>query len=445
MSDFALSFTTSLLNILPAGFSLPQLTLLLIICCLLSFFLIIFFALRIYSKNRLLLDTRQSLAIAKKEALTTEKQNNIIKIKNTELLTLLKAERRHNIEKLKLLDEAKDALSLQFATVGQQIFDEKNARFDELSEKRLTAILQPLNQQLNAFKKEINDLYHNDSRERVSLKHEIIELRALNQQINQEAINLTRALKGDKKLQGNWGELVLERILEQSGLRAGQEYIVQTGFRNSNNRLMKPDIIINLPGGKNIIIDSKVSLNNWERYVSDEDAARQEDYLNSLIKDIRNHITTLSDKNYPELVGVHSLDFILMFMPMESVFATVCQHDETLIDTALTHNIIIVTPTTLLATLRTVENIWHREQQGRNGREIAKQAGIMYDKFRAMLEEFEKLGKQLSTCQTTYDTIMARLARNRGNLVTSARRLKDLGVQSKKELPKSLTDITDGK
>ena len=436
MSELLHAFTSFLQSILPPDFPLVLLLFLLLLICLIETVVIAFFFYH-YSVSK------KKSSLAEKQLQRVLEQKNKQEIQTAQLTTLLNAERKHNSEKIRLLEETKEELSLQFTNIAQRIFDEKTAKFDEISGERIGAILQPLNHQLHEFKKEINQIYHNDSRERVSLKHEILQLRELNQQVNQEAINLTKALKSDTKIQGNWGELVLERVLEQSGLRPGHEYETQGGFRDNENRLMKPDVILHLPGGKDIIIDSKVSLIHWEKYVNTEEESEKELHLNELVKAIRNHISGLSQKNYPELKGVHSLDFILMFMPIEAAFSTTCQRDEKLIGDALAKNIIIVTPTTLLATLRTVENIWHYEHQSKNGLEIARRAGIMYDKFRSFVEELEKMGKQLTTCHATYDNVMAKLTRNRGNLVASAEQLKDLGVQAKKELPKSITDISD--
>ena len=296
---------------------------------------------------------------------------------------------------------------------------------------------------MTALKQEINEVYRNDSRERISLKNEIVQLRDLNQQVNKEAINLTKALKSDTKVQGNWGELVLERVLERSGLRRGLEYETQGGFRDTGNRLLKPDVIVHLPEEKDIIIDSKVSLVSWEKYVNSDNESERALHLAGMIKAIREHIATLSQKNYPELTGIHSLDFVLMFMPIEAAFSTAFEQDDALFSEALTKNIIIVTPTTLLATLRTIENIWQFEHQSKNSQEIARRAGIMYDKFRGFMEEMEKIGKQLATCHSTYDGALLKLTRGRGNLVAQAEQLKELGVQVKKDIPKSITDLTE--
>ena len=443
MNEFAQAFVSFLQILLSQTFSLPVLILLLSSATTLLLFACIVVFLKYNEAKTQLRTTEKKLAIAEQNSAEGLVNLNNQAIREAKLVTLLTNERKHATEKLQLLEDAREELRLQFAGLAQQIFDEKSARFSELNREKLDAILQPFNKQLTSLKQEINEVYRNDSRERLSLKHEIVQLRDLNQQVNQEAINLTKALKSDTKIQGNWGELVLERVLEWSGLRRGVEYETQGGFRDHSNRLLKPDVLIHLPEGKDIIIDSKVSLVSWEKYVNSENEDQRSLHLAGLIKAIREHITTLSKKNYPGLTGIHSLDFVLMFMPIEAAFSTAFQQDENLFSEALTQNIIVVTPTTLLATLRTIENIWQFEHQSKNSLEIARRAGIMYDKFRGFVEEMEKIGKQLATCHSTYDGALLKLTRGRGNLVAQAEQLKDLGVQVKKELPKSITDLAE--
>jgi DNA recombination protein RmuC len=436
MNEFSLAITAALTKILPATFTLPTLLLFFAIGFILMLFLAFTeFFLLIWQERRVR-ETALKLASA-------EKHNALHGIRAAKLITLLRNERKNAAEKLQLLEDAREELSLRFTNLAQQIFDEKSARFSEFNKEKLEAILQPFNLQLTAFKQEINEIYRTDNRERLSLKNEILQLRDLNQQINREAMNLTRALKSDTKVQGNWGELVLNRVLEKSGLRLGREYHTQGGFRDDGNRLFKPDVIIHLPEGRDIIVDSKVSLISWERYVTCDDESERAGHLVQLVKAVRDHITILGSKNYPGLSGIHSLDFVLMFMPIESAFSAVFQADDSILGDALQANVVIVTPTTLLATLRTIENIWQYEQQSKNSLEIARRAGLMYEKFRSFAEDMEKIGKQLATCHTTYHTAFTKLTHGRGNLVAHAEQLRDLGVQIKKELPKSMTDIAD--
>jgi len=432
MTEIAAAFVAALLPLLPQGITLPSL-LLILACGYLPMGLTLLLGIVA------LATTRRRL----REAEEASRHGKEQEIRAAELAILLDSERRHAAEKLQFLEDAREELSLRFAGLAQQIFDEKSARFGEQNKERLEAILEPFNHQLIALKQEINEIYRNDSRERLSLKAEILQLRDLNQQINQEAINLTRALKNDTKVQGNWGELILGRVLERSGLRHGHEYETQGGFRDPHNRLMKPDVIIHLPEGRDIIVDSKVSLISWERYVNCEEERERAGHLGRLVQAVRDHLATLGRKSYQDLNGVRSLDFVLMFMPIEAAFAAVLQHDDTLCTEALANNVIIVTPTTLLATLRTIENLWHFDHQNRNSLEIARRAGLMYDKFRSYVEEMERIGRQLATCQATYDGAFLKLTRGRGNLVAQSEQLKELGVQIKKEMPKGVLDISE--
>jgi DNA recombination protein RmuC len=359
------------------------------------------------------------------------------------LVTLLKTERKSSAEKLTLLEDARESLRLQFQSLAQQIFEEKSKKFGHENKERVSALLHPLQDQLRSFQKRIDDIQVNDIRERASLKEEILHLRQLNQQINKEATNLTRALRGDKKMQGNWGELVLERLLEKSGLRKGEEYTVQTGYRNSDNQLRKPDVIIHLPDGKDIIIDSKVSLSAWERYVNCDDALQKNQLLREHIHNIRRHIKDLAHKNYSAINALASLDFVLMFIPIDSSYIAAYEHDDKLFIDAYEQRVIIVTPTTLLATLKTVENVWRYEHQNRNAKEIAERAGAIYDKLRGFLEEMEKIGKQLGICTSTYESAMNKLTKGRGNILSQAGRLTELGITVKKKIPKSITALSD--
>lgn len=443
MNDLAIALTNALQGLLPEKLPTPFLVLLLFTFSLLLLTICSLLLLKLAGLRSRQDETFQKLATSEKNALELLELNNNQAIREARLTTRLENERTHAAEKLQLLEDAREELRLQFSDLARQIFDEKSSKFSELNREKLESILQPFNTQLTALKQEINEIYRHDSRERLSLKNEIVQLRDLNLQVNQEAVNLTKALKGDTRIQGNWGELVLEKVLERSGLRRDIEYQTQGGFRDSSNRLLKPDVLIRLPEGKDIIIDSKVSLISWEKYVNSEDDDQRSHHLTGLIKAIRDHIAGLSAKNYPGLAGIHCLDFVLMFMPIEAAFSTALQKDDSILAEALAKNIIIVTPTTLLATLRTVENIWHFEHQSKNSQEIARRAAIMYDKFRGFVEEMEKIGKQLASCHNTYDSALLKLTQGRGNLVAQAEQLKELGIQVKKDIPNSITNLTE--
>ncbi len=391
----------------------------------------------------LLVHVRGQRRRAERELLLAQRRCREQEIRAAKLITLLKNDRKHGAEKLRLLEDARDEISLRFARLAQQTLEEKSILLSDLNRDRIGAMLEPLHRQLALFKQELNELAREDSRERQSLKSEILQLRDLNQLLNREAQNLTRALKSDNKLQGNWGELVLSRVLERSGLRLGHEYHTQESYRDDSHRLQRPDVVIHLPEGREVIVDAKVSLVAWERLVNCEEESERAEQLRLLTRAIRDHVAGLGGKNYPRLAGLTSLDFVLMFLPIEAAFASVVQADENLLADALAAGVIIVTPTTLLATLKTIENLWKYERQNRNAIEIARRAGQMHDKFCLFALELEKLGKQLASCQATYDLTMARLTQGRGNLVSQAEQLRELGVQTKRELPRTMSDASE--
>lgn len=359
---------------------------------------------------------------------------------NATLEERLFLEQQHAQEKHELLEKTSRDVQLQFKDLAQQIFEEKSRTFSRQNFEKLDIVLRPFADQISSFRERVDTIFTEETKERASLKQEILLLRELNQQINEEAANLSRAISGNRKLQGTWGELVLEKLLEQSGLRKHHEYEAQTGHRDQENKLFKPDIIIHLPGEKDIVIDSKVSLSAWSRYVATEDEKQRTQEMANHLKALRNHLKILDSKDYSSLKGLRSLDFVLMFVPIDSAFMTAIQQDEKLINEMYSRRVIIVTPTTLLATLRIIEHIWQLERQNRNALEIAHRASLLYDKFRGFLEDMEKLGKQLNSCQDSYDNAMNKMSRGRGNLVSQASIFPELGVKIKKEIAKGLTD-----
>ncbi|CAA9892187.1 DNA recombination protein RmuC homolog [Candidatus Methylobacter favarea] len=362
------------------------------------------------------------------------------KTQNVELQTRMDEQAKNAAEKLKLLQDSEARLTIQFENLAGKIFDERSKQFTEHNKTSLDHIVTPLREQLGEFKQRIETVYDNENKDRISLREEIVSLRRDTAQMNQEALNLTRALKGDKKTQGNWGEMILEKVLEKSGLRKGIEYETQGAFRDEDNRLFKPDIIIRLPENKDVIIDSKVSLLAYERYCSSEDDLERITALRQHTDAVREHIKSLSGKDYFGLKGLRSLDFVLLFIPIEAAFIAAFQADEHLFSDAFEYKIVVVTPTTLLATLRTVENIWRYERRNENARAIADKAGVVYDKIRGFVDELDKLGKQLSTVNNTYDGVMNKLTGGHGNLIRHASSFVDLGVKVKKTFPKSITE-----
>jgi DNA recombination protein RmuC len=362
------------------------------------------------------------------------------KTKNAELQTRSAEQEKSAYEKLKLLQDAEIQLKTQFENLAGKIFEDRSKQFAEQNKTSLDHIVTPLREQLGEFKQRIETVYDNENKDRITLREEIVSLRRDTAKMNQEALNLTRALKGDKKTQGNWGEMILEKVLERSGLRKGIEYETQGAFRDEDNRLFKPDVIVHLPDNKDVIIDSKVSLLAYEHYCSTDDDQERIIAIRQHTAVVRDHIKSLSDKDYSGLHGIKSLDFVLLFMPIEAAFVAAFQADERLFTDAFEHKIIVVTPTTLLATLRTIENIWRYERQNENARAIAEKAGIVYDKIRGFVEELDKLGKQLSTVHTTYDGVMNKLTQGNGNLIRQASSFVDLGVKVKKTFPKNISD-----
>ncbi|WP_223793712.1 DNA recombination protein RmuC [Marinobacter sp. F4216] len=355
----------------------------------------------------------------------------------------LDKERRATTEKLELLERNRDALKQEFENLANKIFEQKSERFSQQTRTSLDTLLNPFRDQLQDFRKRVEDVYTTETRDRQALRSEIKSLQELNRQITEEASNLTKALKGDKKIQGNWGELILERVLEKSGLRKGEEYETQGSYRDGDNQLLRPDVVVHLPDDRNLIIDSKVSLLAYQKWVNETEEDVRALALKEHVDAVRNHIRTLSEKDYSQLNGLRSPDFVLLFMPIEPAFVAAFQQDENLFAEAFERKIIVVTPTTLLATLRTIENIWRYERQSQNARRIADRAGAVYDKLRVFVEAMEKLGSQLQTAQGTYDSAMNTLTRGKGNLISQANRFVELGVRVKKELPKSVTERSD--
>lgn len=403
-----------------------------------------------YGDKRIIQQLSISLAVAEEklkhlqntdvELKHYQQQLTAAKTKNVELQTRIAEQEKSTYEKLKLLQDAETQLKTQFENLAGKIFEDRSKQFVEQNKTSLDHIMTPLREQLGEFKQRIESVYDNENKDRISLREEIVSLRRDTAKMNQEALNLTKALKGDKKTQGNWGEMILEKVLERSGLRKGIEYNTQGAFRDEDNRLFKPDVIVHLPDSKDIIIDSKVSLLAYERFCSTEDDQERTAAIKQHTGAVREHVKSLSNKDYASLHGIKSLDFVLLFMPIEAAFVAAFQADEHLFTDAFEHKIIVVTPTTLLATLRTIENIWRYERQNENARAIAEKAGIVYDKIRGFVEELDKLGKQLSTVNSTYDSVMNKLTQGNGNLIRQASSFVDLGVKIKKTFPKSISD-----
>lgn len=382
----------------------------------------------------------QHLKNAETDLKALQQQLTEAKTLNTELQTRLAAQENSHAEKMQLLQQTEQQLKLQFELLAGKIFDERSKQFTEHNKTSLDHIVSPLREQLGEFKRRLETIYDNENKDRISLREEIVSLRRDTAKLNQEALNLTNALKGDKKTQGNWGELVLERVLEKSGLRKGIEYEIQKAFRDEDHNLFRPDVIVRLPDNKDIIIDSKVSLLAYERYCTLDEEQERLTALKQHIEAVRSHLKNLGSKDYSQLRGLKSLDFILLFMPIEAAFMAAFQADERLFTDAFDHKIIVVTPTTLLATLRTIENIWRYERQNENARVLADKAAIIYNKIRGFVDDLDKLGKQLATVNNTYAGVMNKLTLGQGNLVRQASSFAELGVKIGKTLSKNIVD-----
>ncbi len=359
----------------------------------------------------------------------------------TQLKTTLDLERTQTMEKLALLESARERMTIEFRNIANEIFENKQKIFSERSREQLDGLLKPLNEKIRDFEKKVEETYDKESKERFSLTREVKNLQLLNARISEDAINLTKALKGQSKVQGNWGEIILERVLEKSGLEKGREYEIQVSLKDEDGRRFQPDVIVHLPEGKDVIIDSKVSLTAYERYCSadNEDAGARE--LASHIQSLRNHLKQLGEKDYQNLKSVRSLDFVLLFVPIEAAFSLAIQHDNALFGEAFDKNIIMVAPSTLLATLRTIHNIWRYEQQNRNAQEIALTAGRLYDKFVGFVADLEEIGSRIDASQKAYDKARNKLVSGRGNLIARTESMRTLGAKVSKGLPSRLTDM----
>ena len=354
-------------------------------------------------------------------------------------------EKNKNLEE-KLETQKKDFISMrdkltdQFKVLANEIFEDKSKKFAEKSKVDMDRILNPFQTKLKEFKDQIDKTYKDESRERISLTGEIKQLVKLNESMSREAKNLTAALKGDSKAQGNWGELILEKILERSGLTKGVEFTSQESFQTGDGRRQQPDVILNLPDEKHMIIDSKVSLVAYERYMSEESKEQKEVYLKSHVNSVRTHLKQLSDKDYQSLYQINSPDFVLMFMPVEPAFGLAVQNDELLFYDALDRKIVIVNPSTLLATLQIISNIWKQERQNKNAMEIARQGGALYDKFVSYIGDMKKIGEQLDKTKDIYSDAFKKLRTGKGNLVGRVENLRSLGVKNKKHLDSNLLE-----
>ena len=371
-----------------------------------------------------------------------EESNFPAKIASLE--TALENEKQNLAEKVALLEQAEKNMTAAFENLANRIIEEKSKKFTEQNKLNIGEVLNPLREQLGDFKKKVEDVYDKETRDRLSLYHEIKNLKTLNEQMSQDAINLTRALKGESKKRGNWGEVILERVLEESGLKNGREYETQGSFRDENNKLYYPDVVVHLPDQKDVVIDSKVSLIAYERYCSVDDETEKKQALDEHLASIRKHVNDLQGKNYDKLIGVNTLDMVLLFVPIEPALMLAFEQDENLFRDAFKNRIYLVSPSTLTMNLQIIHNVWRNEYQNQNAREIARRAGNLYDKFVGFVEALEKIGENLNKAQTSWEDAHKRLTSGRGNLVGKAESMRKLGVETSKTLPEKLiNDVVD--
>ena len=357
-----------------------------------------------------------------------------------EVTTRLESTQLHAEDKIRQMINSEQRLSEQFENLANRIFEQSNRRVDEQNRQSLGSLLTPLREQLDGFRRQVQDSFGQEARERHTLAHEIRNLQQLNAQMAQEAVNLTRALKGDNKTQGNWGEVVLTRVLEASGLRHGYEYETQVSIETDARARMQPDVIVRLPQGKDVVIDAKMTLVAYERYFNAEEDYTRETAMQEHLASVRSHIRLLGRKDYQQLPGLRSLDYVLMFIPVEPAFLLALDRQPELINEALKNNIMLVSPTTLLVALRTIANLWRYEHQSRNAQQIADRASRLYDKMRLFVDDMSSIGQGLDKAQDNYRQAMKKLTSGRGNLLAQAEAFRGLGVEVKREINPDLVE-----
>jgi DNA recombination protein RmuC len=373
---------------------------------------------------------------SEKEAIRTEKDSLAIRLtkKETDFENLW----QKNLEQKEEVEKLQEKFTKEFENLANKIMEEKSMKFTEQNKENMKNILSPLQEKIHLFEKKVEDTHKESIDYHAALRQQILGLREMNEQMSKETVNLTKALKGDSKMQGNWGELVLERVLEKSGLEKDREYFMQQSHTSEDGNRVYPDVVINLPDGKKMIVDSKVALTAYERYINEDDDVLKLGFLKEHVNSIRRHVEQLGEKNYHDLYHMESPDFVLLFIPIEPAFAIALNEDTALYNKAFEKNIVIVTPSTLLATLRTIDSMWTNQKQQENAIEIARQAGALYDKFEGFVSDLIRLGNKIKDSKTEYDNAMNKLVEGKGNLLTSVEKLKKMGAKAKKSLPESI-------
>jgi DNA recombination protein RmuC len=375
---------------------------------------------------------------ALREQMTAEQQRLSNQV--TELSTSLEAERAKAIENIAVLNGARDELSNQFKVLANEILEDKTRRFTEQNQTNITQLLEPLKVKIAEFQGQVQEVYVQEGKDRSALTEQVKQLMLLNNQLSRDAHNLTSALKGQSKTQGNWGELILERVLEASGLRRAHEYDVQESHTRPDGSRAQPDVVVHLPDDKHLVIDAKMSLNGYEEYANSETDLLRDAAIKRHMESVKSHIRELSEKNYQLLYGLKSLDFVLMFIPVEPAFMLAISHDSELWQEAWKKNVLLVSPSTLLFVVRTVAHLWRQEQQNRNAQEIASRGAELYDKLAGFVEDLDGLGVKLHQAQKAYDGAYSKFTGGRGNVIRQAEMLKVLGVKPAKQLPQKMLD-----
>ncbi len=394
-------------------------------------------------KNKLLLQDKESnlnninILNEEKKLLINEKHE--IDLRYTQKVSELKSLEEKLTENKAEVGKLQEKFTKDFEILANKILEEKSSKFTEQNKENLKTILNPLQEKIQTFEKKVEDTHKESIDYHAALRQQILGLKDLNLQMSKETLNLTKALKGDSKTQGNWGELVLERVLEKSGLEKDSEYFVQQSFVNNEGKRILPDVVIHLPDDKKMIIDSKVSLTAYEQYINADDEIEKEQAIKEHVNSLKRHIEQLSEKNYQDIYQIESPDFVLLFIPIEPAFAVALNNDNQLYNKAFEKNIVIVTPTTLLATLRTIDSMWNNEKQQRNAIEIALQAGRLYDQFVNLTDDLIKVGNQLKTVQGSYDVSMKKLT-GTGNLIKKVEKIRKLGAKGTKNFNDKLLE-----
>ncbi|RUT68894.1 DNA recombination protein RmuC [Flavobacterium cupreum] len=373
---------------------------------------------------------------SEKENIRTEKDSLAIQLSKKEV-DFENLWERHKEQKNEIT-ELQEKFTKEFENLANKILEEKTAKFTEQNTVNMKNILLPLQDKIHGFEQKVEQTHKESIDYHAALRQQIVGLSEMNAQMSKETLNLTKALKGDSKMQGNWGELVLERVLEKSGLEKGREYEVQQSFTNSEGARVFPDVVINLPDGKKMIVDSKVSLVAYEKWINEESELLKIEFLKEHVNSIKRHVEQLGNKNYHDLYQIESPDFVLLFIPIEPAFAIALNEDSALYNKAFDRNIVIVTPSTLLATLRTIDSMWANQKQQENAFEIARQAGALYDKFEGFVMDLVRIGNKIKDTKNEYDSAMNKLVDGKGNLISSVEKLKKMGAKAKKALPENI-------